>query len=127
MTRAERYAVWKELEGEYLPWRDYDGDAFLEKGGFWMQKQHIFIYPFYYIDYALAQTCAFDFYLKHLRDPKAAWADYLALCKAGGSVGYFELLKVGNLRSPFDEWRTGFPAPSWCSAALRWNGCRTAA
>ncbi len=103
MTRAERYAVWKELEGEYLPWRDYDGDAFLEKGGFWMQKQHIFIYPFYYIDYALAQTCAFDFYLKHLQDPKAAWADYLALCKAGGSVGYFELLKVGNLRSPFDE------------------------
>lgn len=103
MTREERYAVWKELEGIYLPWRDYDGDAFLEKGGFWMQKQHIFLYPFYYIDYALAQTCAFDFYLKHLKDKDKAWADYIALCKAGGSVGYFELLKIGGVRNPFDE------------------------
>ena len=103
MTRDERYAVWKALESEYLPWRDYDGDAFLEKGGFWMQKQHIFLYPFYYIDYALAQTCAFDFYLKHLKDADKAWSDYLALCKAGGSKGYFELLKIGGVRSPFDE------------------------
>ena len=103
MTRDERYAVWKELEADYLPWRDYDGDPFLEKGGFWMQKQHIFLFPFYYIDYALAQMGAFDFYLKHLQDPKKAWADYLALCRAGGSVGYFELLRIGNVRSPFDE------------------------
>ncbi len=103
MTRDERYATWKELETIYLPWRDYDGDAFLEKGGFWMQKQHIFLYPFYYIDYALAQTCAFDFYLKHLADKDKAWADYIALCKAGGSQGYFELLKIGGVRNPFDE------------------------
>ena len=103
MTRDERYATWKELEAIYLPWRDYDGDAFLEKGGFWMQKQHIFLYPFYYIDYALAQTCAFDFYLKHLADPDKAWSDYIALCKAGGSAGYFDLLKIGGVRNPFDE------------------------
>lgn len=102
MTREERYAAWKALEAEYLPWRDYDGDPFLEKGGFWMQKQHIFLYPFYYIDYALAQTCAFDFYLKDRADHETAWNDYLALCRAGGSVGYFDLLKIGKVRSPFD-------------------------
>ncbi|MDO4564381.1 MAG: M3 family oligoendopeptidase [Clostridia bacterium] len=103
MTRDERYACWKEIEGEYLPWRDYDGNEFLEKGGFWMQKQHIFLYPFYYIDYALAQTCAFGFYIKMCEDGKAAWEDYLRLCKAGGCLGYFELLELANLPNPFAE------------------------
>ena len=95
--------MWRELEREYMPWRDYDGNEFLEGGGFWMQKQHIFLYPFYYIEYALAQICAFQFYLRMLDDQPAAWADYLRLCRAGGSRGYFELLKIGNLENPFAE------------------------
>ena len=103
MTAMERRAVWRELEREYMPWRDYDGNEFLEGGGFWMQKQHIFLYPFYYIEYALAQICAFQFYLRMLDDQPAAWADYLRLCRAGGSRGYFELLKIGNLENPFAE------------------------
>lgn len=103
MTHQERYATWKKIEQTYLPWRDYDGNEFLDKGGFWMQKQHIFLYPFYYIDYALAQMGAFDFYLKMCDNQAQAWTDYLNLCKAGGSLGYFDLLKVGNLNNPFDE------------------------
>jgi len=50
-----RRAIWHELEQTYMPWRQYDGHEFLAEGGFWMQKQHIFLFPFYYIDYALAQ------------------------------------------------------------------------
>ena len=68
-----------------------------------MQKQHIFLYPFYYIDYALAQICAFELYGKMKKDTKAAWADYYRLCQAGGSKGYFELLKVANLSNPFES------------------------
>ncbi len=103
MTHDERYATWREIEKKYMPWRDYDGNEFLEKGGFWMQKQHIFLYPFYYIDYALAQTCAFMFYKRMCENRTEAWSDYIRLCKAGGSKGYFELLEVGNLKKPFDE------------------------
>lgn len=102
MSAEQRYAVWHEIEQAYMPWRDYDGNAFLEKGGFWMQKQHIFLYPFYYVDYALAQMGAFDFYLKMCTDRSAAWQDYLKLCRAGGSVGYFDLLRVGSMKNPFD-------------------------
>ena len=52
MTAKERRAIWHQLELTYMPWRNYDGHKFLEEGGFWMQKQHIFLNPFYYIDYA---------------------------------------------------------------------------
>ena len=103
MTAKERRAVWREIEKKYMPWRDYDGNEFLEEGGFWMQKQHIFLYPFYYIEYALAQICAFQYYGRMKEDRKAAWEDYLRLCKAGGTKGYFELLETGNLLNPFRE------------------------
>lgn len=103
MTAAERRAAWSEIERIYMPWRDYDGDEFLSGGGFWMQKQHIFMYPFYYVDYALAQTCAFELYIRSLSDRNAAWQDYMTLCRLGGSRGYFELLDAANLANPFKD------------------------
>ena len=103
MSAKERRGVWRDIEKKYQPWRDYDGLPFLEEGGFWMQKQHIFLYPFYYIDYALAQTCAFQFYGMMKQDPGAAWQQYLTLCKAGGSQGYYALLELAGLKSPFQE------------------------
>ena len=103
LTPKQRRQVWREIELAYMPWRDYDGQPFLEEGGFWMQKQHIFMYPFYYIEYALAQMCAFQYYGRMKEDQSAAWADYLQLCRAGGTKGYFELLKTGNLLNPFQD------------------------
>ncbi|MCI5649116.1 MAG: M3 family oligoendopeptidase [Fusicatenibacter sp.] len=103
MTAKERRQVWHELEVNYMPWRNYDGHPFLEEGGFWMQKQHIFLFPFYYIDYALAQICAFQFYGRAKEDFAKAWKDYYRLCQAGGSRGYFELLETAGLDNPFHE------------------------
>jgi M3 family oligoendopeptidase len=103
MTPDEWRKIWHDIEQKYMPWRDYDGNEFLEGGGFWMQKQHIFLYPFYYIEYALAQICAFQYYGRMKEDRKAAWEDYLSLCRAGGTKGYFELLEIGNLLNPFKE------------------------
>ncbi len=101
---GERLAeIWKGLEKVYLPWRDYDGNEFLSNGGFWMQKQHIFLYPFYYVDYALAQMGAFEYYNRYCEDRERAWADYVRLCGLGGSKSYFETLAEGNLSNPFAE------------------------
>ncbi len=104
MTDEEdRYKLWHSLEEKYMPWRDYDGDEFLEAGGFWMQKQHIFMCPFYYIDYSLASMGAFEYYIRSLEDRDQAWKDYYRLCTLGGSKGYLELLKEGNLSNPFQQ------------------------
>ena len=34
-------------------------------------------------------------------DREHAWEDYIRLCQAGGSLGYFELLELANLENPF--------------------------
>lgn len=103
VTAKERRQIWKELEQKYMPWREYNGNSFLEEGGFWMQKQHIFLYPFYYIEYALAQMGAFEFYGKMKENRELAWEKYYKLCEAGGSKGYFELLELAGLSNPFQE------------------------
>ena len=92
---------WKEIEQKYMPWRSYDGNEFLEGGGFWMQKQHIFLYPFYYIDYALAGLGAFSLYRKQLAG-EDAWGSYIKLCGLGGKYGYFETLEKAGIPVPLD-------------------------
>ena len=36
-------------------------------------------------------------------DRKAAWADYYKLCAAGGSMGYFDLLKYSGLHKVLED------------------------
>ncbi|NDI36248.1 M3 family oligoendopeptidase [Chengkuizengella sediminis] len=102
-TPKERKQMWREIEKKYLPHRDYDGNNYLEQGGFWHQQGHIFEDPFYYIDYTLAQVCAFQFWKKMQEDRNRAWDDYIHLCKLGGSLPFLQLVKEAKLHSPFDE------------------------
>ncbi len=113
---AERRAAWREIERRYLPWRDYEGDAFLESGGYWLRQGHIFQVPFYYIDYTLAQVCAYEFWAKSRSDRASAWKSYLELCGRGGSKSFLELLKVAGLRNPFEAGSIAAimaPAKAW--------------
>lgn len=102
-TPADRKSKWHELEKKYLPYKDYEDNDFLERGGYWFRQGHIFSDPFYYIDYTLAQVCAFQFFLKSTEDRKAAWEQYIKLCNMGGSLPFTGLLKVAGLDSPFEQ------------------------
>lgn len=102
-TPAERKSAWREIEKKYLPHRDYDGDEYLEQGGFWHRQGHIYGSPFYYIDYTLAQICAFQFWKRSREDQQSAWEDYLKLCQLGGSRSFLGLVQEANLQSPFED------------------------
>ncbi|WP_407313025.1 M3 family oligoendopeptidase [Desulfosporosinus sp. SB140] len=102
-TIQERKSVWRKLENKYLPHRNYEENGYLEQGGYWHQQSHIFSAPFYYIDYTLAQLCAFQFWKRSREDREAAWKDYLKLCQAGGSRSFLELVKLAHLTSPFED------------------------
>ncbi len=102
-TTDQRNKKWREIERKYLPHRNYADNEFLEQGGYWQRQRHIFGMPFYYIDYTLAQVCAFQFWIKDRENHTDAWDDYVRLCKAGGSKSFLDLVKLANLKSPFDD------------------------
>lgn len=103
MTPQERKQAWRDIERVYLPHRDYADNAFLEEGGYWQRQLHIYVVPFYYIDYTLAQLCAFQFWVRAAENREEAWRDYLTLCRLGGSKSFVDLVKAGNLKSPFED------------------------
>ena len=102
VTPGGRKAFWRSLEKKYLPDRVYEDNDFLERGGYWFRQGHIFGDPFYYIDYTLAQVCAFQFFVAATEDREAAWKRYIELCNKGGSMAFTNLLKVAQLDSPFE-------------------------
>ena len=110
-TPKERREKWIEIEKKYLPTRDYGEVEELKNGIFWFRQGHIFSSPFYYIDYTLAQVCAFQFWIKSRESREKAWQDYLNLCKLGGSKPFFELMKSANLKNPFEEGTLAFVIP----------------
>jgi len=102
-TPKERNAMWRATEKKYQPHIDYGDNDYLDNGAFWQKQAHIFESPFYYIDYTLAQICAFQFWQKANINRDAAFADYLRLCQAGGSESFENLVKYANLESPFQD------------------------
>lgn len=102
-TPAERKLFWKQVEKKYLPHRNFEVNDYLQRGGYWHRQAHIFKHPFYYIDYTLAQICAFQFWKRSMENREAAFSDYLRLCKEGGSKSFLQLVRVANLQSPFEE------------------------
>lgn len=103
MTPKERREAWQSLEAKYLPHKDYDGIAPLIDGALWHRQGHIFESPFYYIDYTLAQVCAFQFFKRSTEDFEAAWKDYLHICDIGGSLPFNKIVEAAHLKSPFKD------------------------
>ena len=105
-TPEQRKTCWRDLERRYCPERDYSEFPDLDRGLYWFRQGHIFESPFYYIDYTLAQVCAFQFWYRSIvaQDP-TAWQDYLAICQVGGTQTFLEILETAHLRSPFEKVR----------------------
>lgn len=99
----QRKKMWRDLEKQYLPHKNYQECDLLEKGCWWYQQGHIFESPFYYIDYTLAQVCALQFFARMIEKDSTAWTDYVHLCKLGGTLPFLKLLKDAGLNSPFEE------------------------
>ncbi len=100
-TPSERHAMWQALERRYMPWTDYGDVAYPARGGRWQAKAHIYLSPFYYIDYTLALCCAMQFWVQSRQDYRAALDAYVALCGRGGSAPFRDLVRGAGLLSPF--------------------------
>ena len=103
MTPAQRKALWRELEAKFRPWMSAEGIEYLEEGTRWQYQNHIFQSPFYYIDYCLAQTVAFEFLKLSLENYGEALKTYIAHAKRTGNYGITDLVKLAGLKSPFEK------------------------
>ena len=102
-THEERCAMWREIEKRNLPHKQYDDCPVLNSGRWWLRQGHIFQVPFYYIDYTLAQVCAFQFLIEDRKNHQKAWKKYVKLCKCGGKMPFVELLEHNHLKNPFED------------------------
>ena len=103
MTPEERKAVWRDLEKKFRPWMNADGIEYLDEGTRWQYQNHIFQSPFYYIDYCIAQTIAFEFLKLSLENYDNALKTYIAHAKRTGNYGITDLTKLAGLKSPFEK------------------------
>ncbi|MBO4236087.1 MAG: M3 family oligoendopeptidase [Firmicutes bacterium] len=103
LTPKERTLEWRKLEKKYLPWRKYDQDECMESGGYWYSLSHVFYYPFYYINYALARVHAMEMKKKYALHPKVTWMTYMSLIEQGGRLGYDEVVEKAGLTPLFTE------------------------
>ncbi|NUQ35377.1 MAG: M3 family oligoendopeptidase [Planctomycetaceae bacterium] len=96
-TRADRDAKWIELRRRFEGDVDWSG---LESAARhrWMQQLHLFSYPFYYIEYGIAQLGALQVWRNYLDDPKQAVKDYRHALSLGSTRSLPELFKAANIK-----------------------------
>ena len=104
---ATRNDYWKEIGEKYFSSFNPSENSihpYLQSGKGWQRIGHIFMYPFYMIDYSLAYVCAIQIWMRSEQEGfDIAWQDYVRLCEKGGSISFFEALDLAGLESPFEE------------------------
>ncbi len=103
MTAEGCNGLWARLDKEYFPDKDYDCNVNLREGRGWQRIPHTYHWPFYTIDYALADICALGYYRWMHEDREASWESYLRLCRESGTMDFPSLVESAGLGSPFEE------------------------
>ncbi len=101
-TRAERRAAWLQFMDRFGGEVDWSGweDA---RANLWHRQLHIFIHPFYYIEYGIAQLGALQLWANSKRDRAAALEAYKKSLALGGSRPLPELFAAAGCRFEFGE------------------------
>jgi oligoendopeptidase F len=95
-------ARWAELWGRFMKGVDWSGlEDEMETG--WHRKVHIYGYPFYYIEYGLAQLGAAQVWGNSLTDQAKAVQSYRQALALGGTVTLPELFRAAGARFAFDS------------------------
>jgi len=103
LTPSERHKKWLELEKIYRPYMQFGDVDFYALGRGWQRQLHIYHYPFYYIDYCLAQTVSLKFWSMSQKDYTDAWERYMRFVREGGKKTFVGLCKTADIAIPFED------------------------
>lgn len=99
-SRAERREAWTSLLNRFGGNVDWSG---LEeaRAHSWHRQLHIFLYPFYYIEYGIAQLGALQIWSRSLTDRAGAVSGYRHALALGGARPLPELFEAAGARFEF--------------------------
>jgi oligoendopeptidase F len=101
---AARDARWSALRARFDRGADWSGLE-RERVARWYRQLHIFLYPFYYIEYGLAQLGAIQVWLNSRKDHGAALGAYRRALALGGTVTLPEMYRAAGVELVFDRVR----------------------
>ena len=93
--RADRAAAWEQLMDRFggaVDWQGYDKI----RASLWHRQLHIFLYPFYYVEYGIAQLGALQVWANSKGDKSKALDDYKRALALGGSRPLPELFSAAG-------------------------------
>mgnify|MGYP000070728938 CR=1 FL=1 len=99
---AERDAAWVKIHARFNGEVDWNGLAPF-RAKLWHRQLHIYLYPFYYIEYGIAQLGALQVWANSRRDRAAALAAYKRGLALGNSRPLPELFAAAGCRFEFSE------------------------
>ena len=103
---AARDAAWVEIFERFNAGVDWDGlDA--QRLARWYRQLHVFLYPFYYIEYGIAQLGALQVWKNSLDDQAAAVAAYRQALALGNTRPLPDLFAAAGARFSFDKETVG--------------------
>jgi oligoendopeptidase F len=100
-SHSERAAAWLELMDRFggdVDWTGYES----ARAHLWHRQLHIFLHPFYYVEYGIAQLGALQVWANSKRDKVKALADYKRSLALGGSLPLPELFAAAGCPFRFD-------------------------
>jgi oligoendopeptidase F len=101
-TRDERRAAWTATHQRFSGMVDWTGYE-QARANLWHRQLHIFLYPFYYIEYGIAQLGALQIWQRASSDRPRAVADYRRALALGGARPLPELFTAAGIRFDFSE------------------------
>jgi oligoendopeptidase F len=101
-SRAERREAWLELMNRFGGDVDWTGHE-AARANLWHRQLHIFLHPFYYIEYGIAQLGALQVWANSKRDKAGALGDYKKSLALGGSRPLPELFQEAGCQFEFSE------------------------
>jgi len=99
-TRAKRAAAWLALMDRFGGAVDWTGHE-KNRASLWQRQLHIFLYPFYYVEYGIAQLGALQVWANSKHDQAKALRDYKQALALGGSRPLPELFAAAGCRFDF--------------------------
>ena len=102
--RAARDAEWLRIRSRFEPGVDWS-DLEQERVARWYRQLHVFLYPFYYIEYGIAQLGALQVWRNSLADPGGAVGAYRRFLELGATRSLPELYAGAGARLIFDRTR----------------------